>query len=215
MAEVDATYHSFATARNITLWLDNTPAGFVFNLRAFSLFTGHPTPFKALPRNFRDRYGDRIESRDSIYAHHLTAEALDDLWQGFGRTADTFRAAGKLGAVLFQFPPWFHPNPENYEYLGSCRKRLADFPLAVEFRVGSWLEEKHREETLAVLKQHGMALVCVDEPQGLKTSVPPLAESHRAAGGGPVSRQEQRPLGGEGKYRGRPIQLSLRGGGAA
>ena len=45
VAEIDATYHSFATARNIALWLDSTPAGFVFNLRAFSLFTGHPTPF--------------------------------------------------------------------------------------------------------------------------------------------------------------------------
>ena len=79
------------------------------------------------------------------------------------------------GRCYSSFRPGSIPTPRTMNTSVSCRKRLADFPLAVEFRVGSWLEEKHREETLAVLKQHGMALVCVDEPQGLKTSVPPLA----------------------------------------
>jgi uncharacterized protein YecE (DUF72 family) len=175
VAEVDASFHSFPTARNVALWLASTPPAFSFNLRAFSLFTGHPTPFRALPRNFRNTFGDRIGTHDSIYSHHLPPEALDDLWQGFGHTADVFRTAGKLGALLFQFPPWFHPSPVNHEHLIECRRRLPGFPLAVEFRVGSWLDEKHREETLALLTRLGMALVCVDEPQGLKTSVPPLA----------------------------------------
>jgi uncharacterized protein YecE (DUF72 family) len=175
VAEVDATYHSFATARNIAVWLDNTPPGFAFNLRAFSLFTGHPTPFASLPRSFRNTYAGRIEERDRIYAHHLPADALDDLWNGFARTAAAFHRAGKLGALLFQFPPWFHPTPENYAYLAACRRRLPGFPVAVEFRVGSWLEDQHRSETLAVLARKEIALVCVDEPQGLKTSVPPLA----------------------------------------
>ena len=176
LAEIDSTYHSFATARNIAAWLDNTPESFVFNFKAFSLFTLHPTPYQSLPRNFRDTYGDRIEAKASIYAHHLPEEALDDLWQGFERTARTFSAAGKLGALLFQFPPWFHPSPENYEHIASCRKRLPGLPLAVEFRTGSWLNEEHREKTVGLLKESGMTLVCVDEPQGLKSSVPPLVE---------------------------------------
>ncbi len=176
LAELDSTYHSFATARSIAMWLENTPEGFQFNIKAFSMFTQHPTPYQSLPRNFREIYADRIESKPSLYAHHLPEDALNNLWQGFARTLETFRSAGKLGAVLFQFPPWFHPSPGNYEYIANCRRHLPGFPLAVEFRVGSWVGQERVAKTLEVLRQNQMTLVCVDEPQGLKSSVPPLAE---------------------------------------
>ena len=44
IAEIDSSYHYFPTRQNLTLWLENTPPGFVFDIRAFNLFTGHPTP---------------------------------------------------------------------------------------------------------------------------------------------------------------------------
>jgi uncharacterized protein YecE (DUF72 family) len=47
----------------------------------------------------------------------------------------------------------------------------------MEFRVGSWLNEEHREQTLTLLRKQQIALVCVDEPQGLRSSVPPSAEA--------------------------------------
>lgn len=175
VAEIDSTYHSFATARSIATWLDNTPDGFVFNLKAFSMFTQHPTPYQALPRSFREKYGDRIEAKPSVYLHHLPEEAIDDLWQGLGRTAAALQEKGRLGAVLFQFPPWFHPGPENYQYIAGCRSRLQGLPLAVEFRVGSWLDSERIRETLDLLQKNELALVCVDEPQGFKSSVPPVA----------------------------------------
>ncbi len=177
LAEIDSTYHSFATARSVSTWLENTPQGFQFNIKAFSMFTQHPTRYQSLPRTFRESYQGRIEAKASLYAHHLPEDALDDLWRGFARTAGEFGNAGKLGVVLFQFPPWFHPIPANYEYIASCRKRLPELPLAVEFRVGSWLSQQHLADTLGVLREHGMTLVCVDEPQGLKTSVPPVVEA--------------------------------------
>jgi uncharacterized protein YecE (DUF72 family) len=90
-------------------------------------------------------------------------------------TIEYFRNAGKLGAVLFQFPPWFHPEPGNFDYISRCRERLLPYPVAVEFQVGSWLD-KYREETLKFFRERGMALVCVDEPQGLKSSVPTVYE---------------------------------------
>ena len=177
VAEIDSTYHSFATARSVAAWLENTPEGFQFNIKAFSMFTQHPTRYQSLPRGFREAYQGRFEAKASLYAHHLPEDALDDLWRGFARTATELRTAGKLGALLFQFPPWFHPSPANYEYIASCRKRLPEFPIAVEFRVGSWLSQQHLADTLGVLKENGMTLVCVDEPQGLKTSVPPVVEA--------------------------------------
>jgi uncharacterized protein YecE (DUF72 family) len=175
IAEIDSSYHFFPTRRNLALWLENTPGGFKFNVKAFSLFTQHPTPFSSLPRTLREKYGDMIKAKGNVYQHHLPDGAVDELWAIFINTLESFRGAGKLGAVLFQFPPWFHPEPGNYDYINICRERLKPYPVAVEFQVGSWLD-KYREETLKFLRERSLALVCVDEPQGLKSSVPTVHE---------------------------------------
>jgi uncharacterized protein YecE (DUF72 family) len=49
--------------------------------------------------------------------------------------------------------------------------------MAVEFRAGSWFGEEHCEQTLEFLRQQEIALVCVDEPQGYRSSIPPLVEA--------------------------------------
>ncbi|MGD0794349.1 MAG: DUF72 domain-containing protein [Dehalococcoidales bacterium] len=175
VAEIDSSYHFFPTRHNLGLWLENTPDGFTFDVRAFSLFTQHPTRLTALPGTIREKYGDEIQARGNIYPHHLPPAALDELWTIFIRNIEVFSTAERLGAVLFQFPPWFHPEPENFDYIAGCRKRLPQFQVAVEFRVGTWLDE-HHEETLKFLREQGITLVCVDEPQGFKSSVPAVAE---------------------------------------
>ena len=175
VAEIDSSYHFFPTQRNLSLWLDSTPAGFTFDLKAFSLFTQHPTAYTSLPKTIREKYGDRIQAKDHVYPHHLPEAAIDELWEIFNRSVEAFKSAGKLGTILFQFPPWFHSEPRNYEYVVSCRERLSAYQMAAEFRVGSWLERR-REETLDLLRKQKIALVCVDEPQGFKSSVPPVAE---------------------------------------
>lgn len=176
LAEVDSTYHFFATSQNLKLWLENTSKHFTFDVRAFSLFTGHPTPYAAFPKAFREKYADSLKAKPVLYLHHLLKEAADDLWEGFARTLAAFRSDGKLGVVLFQFPPWFHPTDDSLKHIQECRARLAEYPLAVEFRVGSWLNSEHKDETIGFLRKLQISLVCVDEPQGLKSSVPPSAD---------------------------------------
>ena len=176
VAEIDSTYHFFATANNLNLWLDNTPEGFKFNIKAFSLFTLHPTPFDSLPRGFRETYAASLPAKPTLYLHHLPEDAADNLWQGFARTVERFQAAGKLGAVLFQFPPYFHPAEGSLRHIEKCRRMLPQYPIAVEFRVGTWLNDERKQETLGFLSMLGISLVCVDEPQGLKSSLPPGAD---------------------------------------
>jgi uncharacterized protein YecE (DUF72 family) len=175
IAEIDSTYHYFPTQRNLALWLGNTPNGFDFDMKAYSLFTQQPTKFTALPRTIREKYSSQIGAKNNVYLHHLPEDAVDELWGIFIRAAESFRTAEKLGALLFQFPAWFHPEPRNFDYIARCRERLSQFQVAVEFRVGSWLDQ-HRERTLKFLREHGISLVCVDEPQGLKSSVPAVSE---------------------------------------
>jgi uncharacterized protein YecE (DUF72 family) len=47
----------------------------------------------------------------------------------------------------------------------------------MEFRVGSWLNDEHLKDTLNFLRELDISLVCVDEPQGFKSSLPPVAEA--------------------------------------
>src|SRR4051794_3091964 len=43
LVEVDSTYYSPPAEQTAALWVARTPPGFVFNIKAFSLLTGHPT----------------------------------------------------------------------------------------------------------------------------------------------------------------------------
>jgi uncharacterized protein YecE (DUF72 family) len=84
-------------------------------------------------------------------------------------------SAGKLGAVLFQFPQWFVIGRRSKDYILECADRLKDFRIAVEFRHGSWFAERNAEETLSFLEEHDLPFVCVDMPQGFDSSVAPIA----------------------------------------
>lgn len=176
VTEIDSTFYAFATRHNLELWLTNTPAHFKFNVKAFRLFTQHPTPPASLPRAIRADMGINLPKAGNIYLHHLPAQTVDQLWQGFARTVEVIKEAEKLGTVFFQFPPWYHYRTENLDYIADCKEKLRDYPTAVEFRTGDWLNDEHRESSLQFLRAHGLALVCVDEPQGLASSVPPVAE---------------------------------------
>ncbi|MBI2908506.1 MAG: DUF72 domain-containing protein [Chloroflexi bacterium] len=182
VAEVDSSYHRMPGRADVALWVEATPPGFVFDVKAYSLLTGHPTPFGALPRVIRAEFGEAIPKEGNLYINKLPPEAADALWAMFARSLEPLAEAGKLGVVLFQYPPWFHVRKENFDYMAHCRERLAQYRLAVEFRTGGWLNDENAARTLEFLRQHELALVCVDEPQGLKSSVPPLAEVTAATG---------------------------------
>jgi uncharacterized protein YecE (DUF72 family) len=71
--------------------------------------------------------------------------------------------AGKLSYVLFQFAPWVSWSDPLRRYLAGLRKRLKDWPVAVEFRNPSWIPAR-TEETLSFLEEQGLAHTAVDAP---------------------------------------------------
>jgi uncharacterized protein YecE (DUF72 family) len=176
LVEVDSTYYALPSERNAALWVDRTPAHFVFDVKAFGLLTQHPVSMRALPPRVRERLGAEAQDKKRLYPRDLPAEALDEIWSGFESALSPLVRAGKLGAVLFQFPPWFTNNKRNREYLRGVPERF-DLPIAVEFRGGGWMDENRRERTLEMLEELGMTNVVVDEPQGFKSSTPPVTAS--------------------------------------
>lgn len=177
IVEVDSSYYALPNERNSYLWAERTPEDFVFDFKVFRLFTHHPTPINSFPRNIRNELNSELQAKKNLYYRDLPFELVDELWQRFESALLPLDTVGKLGVVLFQFPPWFYPGNEQREYILSCKQRLPQYKLAVEFRHNSWLNSKNMDRTLTFLRDSDLSFVCVDEPQGFKSSVPPIVEA--------------------------------------
>lgn len=166
LTEIDSTYYAPPAEQQARVWAERTPEGFRFDVKAYSLLTGHPTRPRSLWPDLRERLDPASADKRSIYAHHLEPEAVEEAWRRFGSALCPLHDAGKLGAVLFQYPPWFVPRRENRQQVEALRERLPDYRICVEFRSPMWLAEpRDRARTLAMLEEHGLVFVCVDAPR--------------------------------------------------
>lgn len=138
---------------------------------------------------FLAQYFDTIEINTSFYSplrpdfasHWLELISANPrfqftakLWQKFthenGATSDdeksvrggfdVLRNAGRLGAVLLQFPFSFHQTPENLARLKQLLDRFADYPLVVEVRHASWSHPDFYE----FLRERAVGICNIDQP---------------------------------------------------
>jgi uncharacterized protein YecE (DUF72 family) len=172
LVEVDATYYALPAEQTARAWAERTPAGFTFNIKAFSLFTQHPTPVKALPADLREAAGQA--GKDRVYLKDVDPAVAGQAWDRFLAALEPLRGAGKLGAILLQYPPWFPISRANKEYILACARRAAPRRVCVEFRNRTWMTEDNQPETLEFLAAHQLPYVSVDEPQGYPSSIPPV-----------------------------------------
>ena len=100
-----------------------------------------------------------------IKAFQKITHHREEDWQlqleNFLRVIDPIAEAGKLSALLFQFPYSFRRVDRNVSYLDRLLSLTADWPRVVEFRHRSWWHKKIWE----ILSSHGTGYVCVDEPE--------------------------------------------------
>ena len=68
--------------------------------------------------------------------------------------------AGRLGALLLQFPSSFKNTRENHEYLGGLFVQFMEYPLVVEVRHGSW----NQPEVFEWLAGLGVGICNIDQP---------------------------------------------------
>ncbi|MCX8126636.1 MAG: DUF72 domain-containing protein [Dehalococcoidia bacterium] len=177
IVEVDSTYYALPGEKTSRLWVERTRDGFIFDIKAFRLFTLHPTPPQALPADIRQALPSGLKEKPGLYLHDLPEGLTDELWRRFEIALLPLDSAGRLGVVLFQFPPWFYPGSKQRDYILKCKERLRQYRIAVEFRHSSWLSGGNADPTLSFLRENDLPYGCVDEPQGFKSSMPPLAEA--------------------------------------
>lgn len=172
LVEVDSTYYTPPNERNSALWAQRTPAGFTFDVKAFGLLTQHPTRVSALYKDLRPD-----TDKKNVYAKDLSEAVLDAVWERFLAALAPLAEAGRLGSLLFQFPPWFGINSRNKHYLLECKRRCEPYRIAVEFRSSSWMAGENARETLDFLTSYLVPYVVVDMPQGHRSSIPPVVEA--------------------------------------
>lgn len=141
--EVNSTFYRSPEAPATAAWLRRTPPSFLFAVKLYQKFT-HP---------------DLFLKRAGITDWDVSRGDLDAFRLGL----DPVASAGRLAALLLQFPPAFHAGPDTREYLDWLASALAGYPLAAEFRHRSWSDDA--AGTRALLARHRAAWVWIDEPK--------------------------------------------------
>ena len=135
--EVNTTFYHLARVSTFEKWKTEVPAGFVFTLKFYRLFTH----FKKL--NFEK---EELETLEAFFRN--------------GSKLGT-----KLGPILIQFPPSFRKSLGKLAFLlkqiRNIEKKLKKkFKLACEFRHQSWFDE----EVYAFCRKQKIAFVITNSP---------------------------------------------------
>ena len=166
--EVDSTYYRLPAEEMVERWAERTPERFVMHVKAFGVMTRHPVKVEQLPPDLRDEAPKDERGRVDRPPREFRAE----IFRRFLAALEPLRSAGKLGGLLFQFPPYVVPKEASLDYLAWAREQLGDDEMLVEFRHRSWHDDEHRDETLRFLEEHRMAQVVVDAPRMEGKNVP-------------------------------------------
>jgi uncharacterized protein YecE (DUF72 family) len=147
LVEVDSSFYAVQSQRNYEKWVGATADGFSFIIKAYQAMTGH------------------LRGKNPF-------ESTDAMFDAFKQSIQPVIEAGKMKAVLFQYPPWFNCTRENVETLREVKARMGGIPLALEFRNQSWFTPDMTDKTLAFMAEEGWFHCICDEPQAGAGSVP-------------------------------------------
>jgi len=161
--EVDSTFYAIPEQASAFQWAARTPPGFLFNVKAWGLFTWHSVKYETLPEWVRHEI-PRPES-GRLDFQGLPRELRPVLWKRFTSALEPLRTMDRMGYLLFQLPPKASFSPVMMRYLERVAEVTPPFRTAVEVRNRSWMEKGNRESFLSLLKGANMAYVAVDEPE--------------------------------------------------
>jgi uncharacterized protein YecE (DUF72 family) len=147
LVEVDSSYYAIQKDVLYQRWVSETSDAFSFIVKAYQGMTGHT----------RQKYSEAD---------------TEIMFRDFRESISPVLEAGKLKAVLFQYPPWFECSRNNVTLLQLAKERMGSIPVALEFRHQSWFSPEMREKTLLFMRNEGWIHSICDEPQVFPGSVP-------------------------------------------
>ena len=164
IVEVESTYWFPPTPDVARQWVERTPDGFTMDVRAWSLFTGQPTLPPSLWPDLQQAVRPEARDNSNLYLSHLPEDAVLEAWSRFDHALRPLHEAGRLGAVLLQYPHWFTPKDVTRHELAGTRALLPDYRLSVEFANDRWVAPDELDATVELFETHDLILVAVDAP---------------------------------------------------
>jgi uncharacterized protein YecE (DUF72 family) len=158
LVEVNSSFYAVPSRAQVKKWCEQTPDGFVFDVKLHKLLSRHSAgPETLLPEL-------RTVGRVQAGKVQLTPELERALAKRFLEELRPFGDAGKLGALLLQLSPSFSPRVSELTELDRLFDHFREVTLAVELRNRNWMIGEQRAATLAFFKQRNIPLVSVDGP---------------------------------------------------
>ena len=139
--EVNSSFYRPPNPAYVANWVKRTPPGFLFAVKLWQKFT-HPEMYRAAAGE------EAVISYDDV---ELFRQSLEPIVQ-----------AGKMGALLAQFPPSFMNNSRGKQLIEVLSRHFGQYRLAVELRHKSWSDDP---ATAKLLKQNNITWVQIDEPK--------------------------------------------------
>lgn len=160
LVEVNSSFYAVPSVASVARWSQQTPDGFVFDVKLHRLLSRHSTTAKLLPPELRPKASE-VRGRVRVTPALETA-----LVETILTALQPLRDSSKLGALLLQMSPSFGPRDSRLEELEHVLGLLKSHRVAVELRNRGWTSPRRLEETLAFFRERGVTLVTVDAPAG-------------------------------------------------
>jgi uncharacterized protein YecE (DUF72 family) len=176
LVEVNSTFYRIPEARLVQNWCEQTPAGFVFDVKLHRFLSRHSTRIEMLPAPLRSK---AKVSRGRV---QLTAMLEKAIAKQFLAGIQPFQETGKMGALLLQLSPSFGPRHHKLEELDSLLEFLSGYRVAIELRNNNWVFEDMLQKTRHFFKRRSVTFVIVDGPADPHFMILPsldLITSHR------------------------------------
>ena len=174
--EVNSSFYAVPSAATTALWVRRTPPGFIFNVKAYGLLTGHYLDVARLPDALRKMLPRAQATRPRVPSNVLGSKARSWAFGELRKGLQPLQITGKLGYALFEFAPSVTPTEETLSYFTTLPHEIPDAAVAVELRNGSWFGER-TDKTLQFLKDYGLTYVSVDGPRSWATVLPAVTSS--------------------------------------
>ncbi|HAM49970.1 MAG TPA: DUF72 domain-containing protein [Nitrospiraceae bacterium] len=169
--EIDSTYYAIPNPSNSSLWAERTPEKFIFNVKAYGALTGHGVDPRTLPADIRKTLPQGEVEKKHIYIKD--SSLLKTVAEMFREALEPLVKGGKLGVLVFQYPPWFQYSKAGFDFILQGKELMDGLPVALEFRHGSWLTPEKRDKVLEFLSKNNITYIAADEPQyGTLATVP-------------------------------------------
>jgi len=167
LVEINSTFYALPASTSVKRWAQETPEGFLFDVKLPKVLSRHSMQVKFLPPELRSR----VETEKGVIKLTQATERL--VARRLLQLLDPLRETGKLGVFLLQLSPAFRPKTHKLSDLDALAELFSSHPLAVELRNRDWVTHERFDETVSYFRKRRLTLVLVDAPESEHFTVMP------------------------------------------